>query len=83
MSLVASTLGVGRSTVYDRLTGRTTARGSYIKASDADLLPRIRQIAAQRLTYGYKRVYRIMAADRLLLVRRYTERPTTGMTASW
>ena len=37
MSLVASTLGVGRSTVYDRLTGSTRTRGSYTKAGDADL----------------------------------------------
>ena len=99
MSLVASTLGVGRSTVYDRLAGSTKARGPYAKADDADLLPRIRQIAAQRPTYGYrriaavlnrqrraegltpvnhKRVYRIMAADRLLLARRYTERTDYG-----
>lgn len=99
MSLVASTLGVGRSTVYDRLTGRTGTRGPYTKAEDTDLLPRIRQIAAQRPTYGYrriaavlnrqqraeglapvnhKRVYRIMAADCLLLARRYTERPDYG-----
>jgi transposase InsO family protein len=97
--LVASTLGVGRSTVYDRLTGTTRTRGPYSKADDADLLPRIRQIAAQRPTYGYrriaavinrqqraeglmpvnhKRVYRIMAADRLLLARRYTERADYG-----
>jgi len=46
VSLVASTLGVGRSTVYDRLAGSTKARGAYTKAEDADLLPRIRQIAA-------------------------------------
>lgn len=99
MSLVAKTLGVGRSTVYDRLTGSTRTRGPYAKADDADLLPRIRQIAAQRPTYGYrriaavlnrqqraeglalvnhKRVYRIMAADRLLLARRYTERADYG-----
>ncbi len=99
MSLVASTLGVGRSTVYDRLTGSTKTRGPYTKADDADLLPRIRQIAAQRPTYGYrriaavlnrqqraeglvpvnhKRVYRIMAANRLLLARRYTERTDYG-----
>lgn len=99
MSLVAKTLGVGRSTVYDRLTGSTRTRGSYTKADDADLLPRIRQIAAQRPTYGYRpiavvlnrqqrpegvapvnhtRVYRIMAANRLLLARRYTERADYG-----
>ena len=98
MSLVASTLGVGRSTVYDHLAGSTKARGAYTKADDADLLPRIRQIAAQRPTYyrriaavlnrqqraeglapvNHKRVYRIMAADRLLLARRYTERADYG-----
>ncbi len=99
MSIVASTLGVGHSTVYDRLAGSSKTRGPYAKAQDADLLPRIRQIAAQRPTYGYrriaavlnrqqraeglapvnhKRVYRIMAADRLLLARRYTERTDYG-----
>ncbi len=52
MSLVAKTLGVGRSTVYDR----TRTRGPYAKADDADLLPRIRQIAAQRPTSGYRRI---------------------------
>lgn len=77
MSPVAKTLGVGRSTVYDRLTGRTRTRGPYAKADDADLLPRIRQIAAQQPTYGYRR-YRIMAADRLMLARRYTERADYG-----
>jgi hypothetical protein len=74
VSLVAGTLGVGRSTVYDRLTGRTRTRGSYTKAQDTDLLPRICQIAAQRPTYGYRRI----AADRLLLARRYTERADDG-----
>lgn len=39
MSLVASTLGVGRSTVYERLAGSTKTRGHYTKADDAHLLP--------------------------------------------
>ena len=60
MSLVAGTLGVGRSTVYDRLTGSIRTRGSYTKAQDADLLPRIRQIAAQRPTYGYRRIAAVL-----------------------
>lgn len=103
VSLVASTLGVERSTLFDRVTGWTRTRGPYTKAGDADLLPRIRQIAAQRPTYGdrriaavlnrqqrtaglapvnHKRVYRIMAADRLLPARRYTENgPSMGMMA--
>jgi transposase InsO family protein len=99
VSAVAATLGVGRSTVYDRLAGSTKPRGRYLKANDAQLLPLIQQIAAQRPTYGYrriaavlnrqlreqglvaanhKRVYRIMAVNRLLLARRYTERPDYG-----
>ncbi len=62
-------------------------------------MPRIRQIAAQRPTYGYRpiavvpnrqqrpegvapvnhtRVYRITAANRLLLARHYTERADYG-----
>lgn len=99
VNLIASTLGVGRSTVYDRPTGSTRTRGPYSKAQDADLLSRIRQIAAHRPTYRYrriavvlnrqqsaerlasvnrKRIYRIMAADRLLLARRYTKRADYG-----
>ena len=99
MSLVASTLGLGRSTVYDRLAGDTKSRGRYAKADDAVVLPLIQQIATRRPTYGYrriaavlnrqlreqglppvnhKRIYRIMAVNRLLLARRYTERPDYG-----
>jgi len=99
VSLVASTLGVARSTVYERVTGNITSRGRYTKADDAQLLPLIQQIAAKRPTYGYsriaavlnrqlraegadpvnhKRIYRIMAVNRLLLARRYTERPNYG-----
>ena len=63
MSLVASTLGVGRSTVYDRLAGSTKARGPYAKADDADLLPRIRQIAAQRQRSGGGLVDRALQSD--------------------
>jgi putative transposase len=99
VSLVASTLGVARSTVYERVIGNVTSRGRYTKADDAQLLPLIQQIAAKRPTYGYrriaavlnrqlraegadpvnhKRIYRIMAVNRLLLGRRYTERPDYG-----
>lgn len=99
MSLVANTLGVARSTVYARLASSTKPRGRYSKAEDAQLLSRIEQIAAQRPTYGYrriavvlnrqlrqegsapvnhKRIYRVMAVHRLLLARRYGERPDYG-----
>ena len=60
MSLVASTLGLGRSTVYDRLAGSTKPRGRYQKADDAQLLPLIQKIAAQRPTYGYRRIAAVL-----------------------
>lgn len=56
MTVIAETLGVSRSTLYDRISGQAKSRGSYHKAGDADLLPLIRQIVATRPTYGYRRV---------------------------
>jgi hypothetical protein len=52
--------GLGRSTMYDRLTGSIRTRGSHTKAGDADLLHCIRQIAAQRPTYGYRRIAAVL-----------------------
>lgn len=60
MSLVASTLGVARSAVYDRLAGSSKPRGRYQKADDAQLLPLIQQIAAKRPTYGYRRLAAVL-----------------------
>jgi putative transposase len=53
---VADTLGVSRSNLIDRLGHRTAARGPYRKAEDAALLPLIRVVVDERLTYGYRRV---------------------------
>jgi transposase InsO family protein len=53
---VADTLGVSRSNLIDRLEHRTAARGPYRKAEDAALLPLIRAVVDERLTYGYRRV---------------------------
>lgn len=60
MNAVVATLGVARSTVYDRLTGAAKPRGRYMKADDAHLLPLIREIAAQRPTYGYRRIAAVL-----------------------
>ena len=49
-------LGVSRSNLIDRLEQRTKARGPYRKAEDAALLPLIRAVVDERLTYGYRRV---------------------------
>lgn len=59
MSLVASTLGIGRSTMYDCLSGSTNAHGLYA-TDNAVLLAQVRQIAAQRPTFGYRRIAAIL-----------------------
>ena len=63
---VASTLGVARSNLVERLKvparprvgqfddGRP--RGRYCKAEDEALLPRIRRLVDERPTYGYRRI---------------------------
>ena len=56
MKTLADTLGVSRSNLIDRLEHRTAARGPYRKAEDAALLPLIRTVVDERLTYGYRRV---------------------------
>jgi putative transposase len=96
MSAVADTLGVSRSNLNARVSGKTKPRRRYHKAQDAAVLPLIERLVTARPTYGYrritavlnrqlrsqglapvnhKRVYRIMKASKLLLARKYTERP--------
>ncbi len=56
MKTVAEVVGVSRSNLIDRIEQRAKARGSYRKAEDAALLPLIRAVVDERLTYGYRRV---------------------------
>jgi transposase InsO family protein len=56
MSAVAETLGVSRSNLHDRLSGRTKPRRRYHKAQDAAVLPLITALVAARPTYGYRRI---------------------------
>lgn len=56
MKAVAETLGVSRSTLHDRLGGRTKPRRRYHKAQDAAVLPLITTLVAARPTYGYRRI---------------------------
>ncbi len=48
MKAVAQTLGVSRSNLHERQSGSTEPRGSYYKAQDAALLPRIERLVAER-----------------------------------
>ncbi len=56
MTAVAETLGVSRSNLHDRLSGRTKPRRRYHKAQDAAVLPLITTLVAARPTYGYRRI---------------------------
>jgi len=56
MKAVATTLGVSRSNLHDRVNGSAKPRRSYHKAQDAAVLPRIQALVARRPTYGYRRV---------------------------
>jgi putative transposase len=64
MSRVAKTLGVARSTLHERTTGRTKARGPYLKTGDAELLPVICRFVDERPTYGYRRITALVNRER-------------------
>jgi putative transposase len=53
---VVDTLGIARSTLIERLNGRTKPRRRYHKAQDAAVLPLVQRLVDDRPTYGYRRV---------------------------
>lgn len=55
MKAVADTLGVSRSNLHERVSGKTKPRRRYHKAQDAALLPLIERLVAKRPSYGYRR----------------------------
>jgi len=57
---VAKTLGVARSNLINRLSGRTKPRRRYHKAQDAAMVPRITALVTVRPTYGYRRITAIL-----------------------
>ena len=60
MKVVAETLGVSRSNLIDRSSGRTKPRRRYHKAQDAAVVPLITTLVAKRPTYGYRRIAAIL-----------------------
>jgi putative transposase len=60
MTGVAETLGVSRSNLHDRLSGRTKPRRRYHKAQDAAVLALITALVAGRPSYGYRRITAIL-----------------------
>ena len=55
---------VRRSRLQARASGAARARGVYIKAEDAALLPAIRRLVDQRPTYGYRRLTALLNRER-------------------
>jgi putative transposase len=53
---VSDVLGVSRSNLVEQAKREPTKRGSYEKADDAWLLPRIRALVDERASYGYRRI---------------------------
>jgi transposase InsO family protein len=61
MKRVAETIGVSRSRLAERTSGEPKPRSPrYSKADDAELLPLIRDIIDDRMTYGYRRVCAVL-----------------------
>jgi len=60
MSVIARTMGVARSHLYDRTKGSDRPRGPYRKDGDAELLAAITAVTDERPTYGYRRVTAIL-----------------------
>lgn len=56
MKVGAETLGVARSNLIDRLTGKTKPRRRYHKAQDAAVVPMITALVSARPTYAYDRM---------------------------
>jgi len=60
MKAVAYTLGVSRSNLHERVSGRAKPRRRYHKAQDAAILPLIERLVAKRPTYGYRRITAVL-----------------------
>lgn len=66
MKAVATTLGVSRSQLTERLRGPGRPRRRYAKADDTELLTRIRVLVDERPTYGYRRIGALLNRARAL-----------------
>ena len=60
MKAVADTLAVARSNLIERGSRRAKLRRLYRKADDGELLALIRRLLDERLTYGYRRIRRLI-----------------------
>ena len=65
MKTVATTLGVARSQLIERLKGARKLRSRYHKPGDAELLAPLRSLVDERPTYGYRRITALMNRQRL------------------
>lgn len=64
MKRIAEVLGVSRSNLVLRKSGRGKSRGRYRKSEDDLLLPAIRRFIDERPTYGYRRIAALVNRER-------------------
>jgi hypothetical protein len=62
---VATTLGVSRSQLHERLRHGRKARSRYRKDEDGQLLEPVRRLVDERPTYGYRRIGALLNKERL------------------
>jgi putative transposase len=62
---VATTLGVSRSALHQRLRDGSHPRTRYRKRDDAQLLESVRRLVDERPTYGYRRIGALLNRERL------------------
>ena len=65
MKTVATTLGVSRSQLIERLKGASKLRSCYDMPGDAELLATLRTLVDERPTYGYRRIAALVNRERL------------------
>jgi putative transposase len=61
---IAETLGVARSNLVERATGKRPKRGPQTRVGDAELTANIRRLVDTRPTYGYRRIAALLKRER-------------------
>ena len=64
MKRIAETLGVARSNLIERATGKRPKRGPQTRAGDGELAADIRRLVDTRPSYGYRRIAALLKRER-------------------
>ena len=64
MKRIAETLGIARSNLIERATGKRPKRGPQTRARDGELAVDIRRLVDTRPSYGYRRIAALLKRER-------------------